>query len=83
MEKYGNTSRKAERETKMTDKERLIYQHVLAIREILETNPQWSGYLNIAIMDKTGSIIIHNRYYDQDKDDPINLYVPREWEAEK
>ena len=67
----------------MTDKERLIYQHVLAIREILETNPQWSGYLNITIMDKTGSIMIHNRYYDQDKDDPINLYVSREWEAEK
>lgn len=61
----------------MTDKERLVYQHVLAIREIMETNPQWSGYLNISIMDKTGSIMIHNRYYDQDKDDPISLYVPK------
>ncbi len=66
----------------MTDKERLVYQHVLAIREILETNPDWSGYLNIAIMDKTGSIMIHNRHWDQDKDDPIHLYVPRELEAE-
>lgn len=71
------------KENKMTDKEKLIYQHVLAIREILKTNPQWSGYLNIAIMDKTGSIMIHNRFYDQDKDDPINLYVPSELEAEK
>ena len=60
----------------MTEKERMIYLHVLAIREIMETNPEWSGYLNISIMDKTGSIMIHNRYYDLDKDDPIDLYVP-------
>lgn len=80
--KNGNKPEGGE-ENKMTDKEKLIYQHVLAIREILKTNPQWSGYLNIAIMDKTGSIMIHNRFYDQDKDDPINLYVPSELEAEK
>ena len=61
----------------MTEKERMIYLHVLAIREIMETNPEWSGYLNISIMDKTGSIMIHNRYYDQDKGDPISLYVPK------
>lgn len=67
----------------MTDKERLIYQHVLAIREIMETNSQWSGYLNIAMMDKTGAILIHNKYYDEDKDDPISLYVPRKGEVEK
>ena len=36
----------------------------------MATNPEWSGYLNIAIMDKTGSIMIHNRHYDLDKDDP-------------
>lgn len=60
----------------MTDKERLIYQHVLAIREIMATNPQWSGYLNIAIMDETGSIMIHNLYYAEDKDDPIDCYIP-------
>lgn len=67
----------------MTDKERMIYLHVLAIREIMETNPEWSGYLNISIMDKTGSIMIHNRYYDQDKDDPIDLYVPKTQEGEE
>ena len=67
----------------MTDKERLVYQHVLAIRDILATNPQWSGYLNIAIMDKTGAIMVHNRHYDLDKDDPINLYVSCEWELEE
>ena len=67
----------------MTDKERMIYLHVLAIREIMATNPQWSGYLNIAIMDKTDAIMIHNRHYDLDKDDPINLYVSREWELEE
>ena len=67
----------------MTDKERMIYLHVLAIREIMETNPDWSGYLNIAIMDKTDAIMIHNRHYDLDKDDPISLYVPAEGEVEK
>lgn len=74
----------------MTDKERMIYLHVLAIREIMETNPEWSGYLSISIMDKTGSIMIHNRNYDLDRDDPIDLYVTQgtpqgrpDWQVEE